>query len=135
MEIRCDFWPWSWCRSQSPALLSFSARDDVVVDCGNSCWQRGSAIASWLLDRAAVELLKSTNLANLAQRVSEWGDGRWTIAAAIDESIPTPVLSAALYERFGSRGDADFADKVLSALLYEFGDHQEKAAATKGIAL
>ena len=97
-------------------------------------WRRGSVISSWLLDLAASALLDSPDLAKFAGRVSDSGEGRWTIAAAIDESIPAPVLSAALYERFGSRGEADFADKVLSALRYEFGGHQEKAAATKGSA-
>ncbi len=95
-------------------------------------WRRGSVIASWLLDLAAVALLKSPDLAKFAGRVSDSGEGRWTIMAAIDESVPAPVLSAALYERFASRGEADFADKVLSALRYEFGGHEEKAAATKG---
>mgnify|MGYP001565140372 CR=1 FL=1 len=95
-------------------------------------WRRGSVIASWLLDLAAVALLESPDLAKFAGRVSDSGEGRWTIAAAVDEAVPAPVLSAALYERFGSRGEADFADKVLSALRYEFGGHEEKAAAKKG---
>jgi len=95
-------------------------------------WRRGSVIASWLLDLAAVALLESPDLAKFAGRVSDSGEGRWTIAAAVDEAVPAPVLSAALYERFGSRGEADFADKVLSALRYEFGGHVEKAAATTG---
>lgn len=95
-------------------------------------WRRGSVIASWLLDLAAVALLESPDLAKFAGRVSDSGEGRWTIAAAVDEAVPAPVLSAALYERFGSRGEADFADKVLSALRYEFGGHKEQAAADKG---
>jgi 6-phosphogluconate dehydrogenase len=95
-------------------------------------WRRGSVIASWLLDLAAVALLESPDLAKFAGRVSDSGEGRWTIAAAVDEAVPAPVLSAALYERFGSRGAADFADKVLSALRYEFGGHEEKAAAKTG---
>jgi 6-phosphogluconate dehydrogenase len=95
-------------------------------------WRRGSVIASWLLDLAALALLESPDLAKFAGRVSDSGEGRWTIAAAVDEAVPAPVLSAALYERFGSRGEADFADKVLSALRYEFGGHEEKAAAKKG---
>jgi 6-phosphogluconate dehydrogenase len=95
-------------------------------------WRRGSVIASWLLDLAAMALLESPDLAKFAGRVSDSGEGRWTIAAAVDEAVPAPVLSAALYERFGSRGEADFADKVLSALRYEFGGHEEKAAATTG---
>ena len=95
-------------------------------------WRRGSVIASWLLDLAAIALLESPDLAKFAGRVSDSGEGRWTIMAAVDEAVPVPVLSAALYERFASRGQADFADKVLSALRYEFGGHQEKAAAPAG---
>ena len=95
-------------------------------------WRRGSVIASWLLDLAATALLESPDLAEFAGRVSDSGEGRWTIQAAIDESVPAPVLSAALYERFTSRGEADFANRVLSALRYEFGGHEEKAAAKKG---
>ena len=94
-------------------------------------WRRGSVISSWLLDLAASALLDSPDLAKFAGRVSDSGEGRWTIKAAIDESVPSPVLSAALYERFSSRGEADFADKMLSALRYEFGGHEEKAAAKK----
>jgi 6-phosphogluconate dehydrogenase len=95
-------------------------------------WRRGSVIGSWLLDLAARALLESPDLARFAGRVSDSGEGRWTIKAAVDEAVPAPVLSAALYERFGSRGGADFADKILSALRYEFGGHQEKAAAKNG---
>jgi 6-phosphogluconate dehydrogenase len=95
-------------------------------------WRRGSVIASWLLDLTAAALVDSPDLAKFAGRVSDSGEGRWTIAAAIDESVPAPVLSAALYERFGSRGEADFADKLLSALRYEFGGHLEKPAARHG---
>ena len=94
-------------------------------------WRRGSVIASWLLDLAATSLLDSPDLAKFAGRVSDSGEGRWTIKAAIDESVPASVLSAALYERFSSRGEADFADKVLSALRYQFGGHEEKSAAKK----
>ena len=93
-------------------------------------WRRGSVIASWLLDLAATSLLESPDLAKFAGRVSDSGEGRWTIAAAIDESVPAPVLTAALYERFSSRGEGDFADKVLSALRYEFGGHVEKHTAS-----
>ena len=95
-------------------------------------WRRGSVIASWLLDLAAIALLDSPGLEKFAGRVSDSGEGRWTIAAAIDESVPVPVLSAALYDRFSSRGEADFGDKVLSALRYQFGGHDEKAAAKTG---
>ena len=97
-------------------------------------WRRGSVIASWLLDLTATALLDSPDLAKFAGRVSDSGEGRWTIAAAIDESVPAPVLSAALYERFSSRGEGDFADKVLSALRYQFGGHEEKAADDKKVA-
>jgi 6-phosphogluconate dehydrogenase len=89
-------------------------------------WRRGSVISSWLLDLAARALLDSPDLAKFAGRVSDSGEGRWTIAAAIDESVPAPVLSAALYERFSSRGEDDFADQMLSALRYQFGGHEEK---------
>jgi 6-phosphogluconate dehydrogenase len=95
-------------------------------------WRRGSVISSWLLDLAARALLESPDLGKFAGRVSDSGEGRWTIRAAVDEAVPAPVLSAALYERFGSRGEADFADKMLSALRYEFGGHQEKPAGSKG---
>jgi 6-phosphogluconate dehydrogenase len=91
-------------------------------------WRRGSVVASWLLDLTASALLKGPSLDNFSGRVSDSGEGRWTVMAAIDESVPAPVLSAALYERFSSRGEADFADKLLSALRFEFGGHQEKAA-------
>jgi 6-phosphogluconate dehydrogenase len=89
-------------------------------------------ISSWLLDLAARALLESSDLERFAGRVSDSGEGRWTIQAAIDEAVPAPVLSAALYERFGSRGEAEFADKVLSAMRYGFGGHEEETASTKG---
>ena len=95
-------------------------------------WRRGSVIASWLLDLAAASLLDSPDLAKFEGRVSDSGEGRWTIKAAIDESVPAPVLSAALYERFSSRGEDDFAEKLLSALRFQFGGHKEKAADSKG---
>jgi 6-phosphogluconate dehydrogenase len=91
-------------------------------------WRRGSVIASWLLDLTAIALLKDPQLAGFAGRVSDSGEGRWTIKAGIDEGVPTPVLSTALYERFSSRGAADFQDKLLSAMRYEFGGHEEKPA-------
>jgi 6-phosphogluconate dehydrogenase len=97
-------------------------------------WRRGSVIASWLLDLAAKALLDNPDLAKFAGRVSDSGEGRWTVQAAIDESVPAPVLTTALYERFGSRGEADFADKVLSALRYQFGGHEEKAGPRPGAA-
>jgi 6-phosphogluconate dehydrogenase len=91
-------------------------------------WRRGSVVASWLLDLTASALTKSHDLAGFSGRVSDSGEGRWTVQAAIDESVPAPVLSTALYERFSSRGEADFAGKVLSALRFEFGGHHEKPA-------
>ena len=89
-------------------------------------WRRGSVIASWLLDLTAGALLEQPDLAGFAGRVSDSGEGRWTIKAAIDESVPAPVLSAALYQRFSSRGEADYADKILSAMRGAFGGHREK---------
>jgi len=91
-------------------------------------WRRGSVIASWLLDLTANALLVDPTLLKFAGRVSDSGEGRWTIKAAIDEAVPAHVLTAALYERFSSRGEADFADKLLSAMRYEFGGHLEKSA-------
>jgi len=91
-------------------------------------WRRGSVIASWLLDLTAAALMQDPGLSNFAGRVSDSGEGRWTIKAAIDEGVPAHVLSAALYERFSSRGEADFANKLLSAMRYEFGGHLEKKA-------
>ncbi|HEX7125502.1 MAG TPA: decarboxylating 6-phosphogluconate dehydrogenase [Thermodesulfobacteriota bacterium] len=89
-------------------------------------WRRGSVIGSWLLDLTASALLASPGLENFDGRVSDSGEGRWAVAAAIDESVPAPVLSAALYARFSSRGEADFANRLLSALRYGFGGHEEK---------
>ncbi len=91
-------------------------------------WRRGSVIASWLLDLTADALAKDSALTGFAGRVSDSGEGRWTIKAAIDEGVPAPVLTTALYERFSSRGDADFQDKLLSAMRYGFGGHLEKSA-------
>jgi len=100
----------------------FNIRDIAEV------WRRGSVIASWLLDLTANALAKDPKLSGFTGRVSDSGEGRWTIKAAIDEAVPVPVLSAALYQRFSSRGEADFQDKLLSAMRYEFGGHMEKAA-------
>jgi 6-phosphogluconate dehydrogenase len=91
-------------------------------------WRRGSVVASWLLDLSAAALIEDPGLTNFAGRVSDSGEGRWTVKAAIDEGVPAHVLSAALYERFSSRGEADFADKLLSAMRYQFGGHIEKSA-------
>jgi 6-phosphogluconate dehydrogenase len=92
-------------------------------------WRRGSVIASWLLDLTAAGLVDDPSLSKFAGRVSDSGEGRWTIKAAIDEAVPVPVLSAALYQRFTSRGGADYQDKLLSAMRYGFGGHLEKVAA------
>ena len=89
-------------------------------------WRRGSVVASWLLDLTAIALFEQSDLSGFSGRVSDSGEGRWTITAAIDESAPAPVLSAALYQRFSSRGEEDFADKLLSAMRYQFGGHVER---------
>jgi 6-phosphogluconate dehydrogenase len=91
-------------------------------------WRRGSVIASWLLDLTAASLVKDPSLSQFAGRVSDSGEGRWTIKAAIDEAVPVPVLSTALYQRFTSRGEADYEDRLLSAMRFGFGGHLEKAA-------
>jgi len=100
----------------------FNLRDITEV------WRRGSVIASWLLDLTAVSLVKDPALSEFTGRVSDSGEGRWTIKAAIDEGVPVPVLSTALYERFSSRGESDYQDKLLSAMRYQFGGHLEKPA-------
>jgi 6-phosphogluconate dehydrogenase len=89
-------------------------------------WRRGSVISSWLLDLTANAFARDPTLAEFEGRVSDSGEGRWTIKAAIDEGVPVPVLTTALYERFSSRGEADFQDKVLSALRFQFGGHVEE---------
>jgi 6-phosphogluconate dehydrogenase len=93
-------------------------------------WRRGSVISSWLLDLTAHALLQDPNLDNYGGRVSDSGEGRWTIHAAIDEGVPAPVLTTALYERFSSRGEAEFANKLLSAMRFAFGGHLEEHPAT-----
>ena len=93
-------------------------------------WRRGSVVSSWLLDLTAAALLEDPALAQFAGRVSDSGEGRWTIKAAIDEAVPAPVLTTALYERFSSRGEADFQNKLLSAMRFQFGGHHEKPAGT-----
>ena len=89
-------------------------------------WRRGSVVASWLLDLTAAALVEDPQLASFAGRVSDSGEGRWTSLAAIDEGVPAPVLTTSLYSRFSSRGEADFADKILSAMRKQFGGHDEK---------
>jgi 6-phosphogluconate dehydrogenase len=108
-------------RNRELYQYDFNLRDIAEV------WRRGSVIASWLLDLTAAALAKDPALTNFAGKVSDSGEGRWTIKAAIDEAVPASVLSTALYERFSSRGEADFADKLLSAMRYEFGGHLEKS--------
>jgi 6-phosphogluconate dehydrogenase len=91
-------------------------------------WRHGSVISSWLLDLTAAALAEDPDLAHFGGRVSDSGEGRWTIQAAIEEGVPVPVLATALFARFSSRGRAEFADKLLSALRYQFGGHREQAA-------
>jgi 6-phosphogluconate dehydrogenase len=93
-------------------------------------WRRGSVVASWLLDLTAVALSESPELEEFTGRVSDSGEGRWTVLAAVDEGVPAHVLSAALYERFSSRGEADYADRVLSAMRRQFGGHVERPTTT-----
>ncbi len=107
-----------------PEHYSYDLKLDEIAE----VWRRGSVISSWLLDLTAIALLENPDLEKFSGRVSDSGEGRWTVIAAIDESVPVPVLSAAVFERFSSRGEADFADKVLSALRQQFGGHEEKAA-------
>jgi len=101
---------------------------DLNLPAISELWRRGSVIASWLLDLTSNALAEDPQLSQFSGRVSDSGEGRWTVKAGIDEGIPTYVLAAALYERFSSRGQADFADKLLSAMRYEFGGHLEKPA-------
>lgn len=91
-------------------------------------WRGGSVIASWLLDLTASALLEAPTLEKFSGRVSDSGEGRWTLLAAIDESVPSPVLSPAFFQRFSSRGEDEFAQRILSAMRYQFGDHAERAA-------
>jgi len=107
---------------QNPEFYQY----DINVTDVAEVWRRGSVIGSWLLDLIAEALVADPQLKNYAGRVSDSGEGRWTVEAAVDEGVPANVLAAALFERFSSRGDADFADKVLSAMRYEFGGHLEK---------
>ena len=107
---------------REPALYQYDLNLPDIVE----AWRHGSVIGSWLLDLTAAALKSSPDLAGFAGRVSDSGEGRWTLKAAIDEGVPAPVLSAALTQRFASRGEEDFANKVLSALRFQFGGHQEK---------
>jgi 6-phosphogluconate dehydrogenase len=103
-------------------------RYDIDIAAVTEVWRRGSVISSWLLDLTAAALVDSPELDGYAGRVSDSGEGRWTLKAAIDESVPAPVLSTALYERFDSRGEAEFANRILSAMRHAFGGHLEKSA-------
>jgi len=109
---------------RTPELYQYDLNLPEVAE----VWRRGSVIASWLLDLTASALLKEPGLSSFTGRVSDSGEGRWTIMAAIEEGVPAPVLSSALYQRFNSRGEEDFADKLLSAMRFEFGGHLEKKA-------
>ena len=109
---------------RDPALYQYDFNLPDVAE----VWRRGSVIASWLLDLSAAALLADPKLSHFSGRVSDSGEGRWTIKAAIDEAVPAPVLTTALYERFASRGEAGFSDKLLSAMRLQFGGHVEKAA-------
>jgi 6-phosphogluconate dehydrogenase len=115
------------CVKKSMGLLGEHYQYDLNLPDIAEVWRRGSVIASWLLDLTATALLDDPGLAKFAGRVSDSGEGRWTIKAAIDEAVPAPVLTTALYARFASRGEADFQNKVLSAMRYGFGGHLEKA--------
>jgi 6-phosphogluconate dehydrogenase len=107
-------------RSPEHYVYDFNLADITEV------WRRGSVIASWLLDLTAISLAEQPQLERFSGRVSDSGEGRWTINAAIEEGVPVPVLSAALFQRFSSRGEADFANKILSAMRFQFGGHHEK---------
>ena len=107
-------------RNPEQYQYDFNLRDIAEV------WRRGSVVASWLLDLTAAALVEDPDLKQFAGRVSDSGEGRWTIKAAIDEAVPVPVLSTALYQRFTSRGESDYQDKLLSAMRYQFGGHVEK---------
>ena len=111
-----------------PELYQFDINIPEVAE----LWRRGSVIGSWLLDLTAAALRQSPDLANFAGRVSDSGEGRWTVQAAIDEGVPAPVISAALFTRFASRGNEEYAARVLSAMRYQFGGHMEKPATTGG---
>jgi 6-phosphogluconate dehydrogenase len=109
---------------REPAHYRYDLRLEDIAE----LWRRGSVIASWLLDLTAAALHKDPQLSQFTGRVSDSGEGRWTIQAAIDEAVPAPVLATALFARFGSRGEADFQNRLLSAMRFEFGGHREKAA-------
>jgi 6-phosphogluconate dehydrogenase len=107
---------------RNPSMYQYDIDTAAVAE----VWRRGSVISSWLLDLTAIALAEDPDLADFSGRVSDSGEGRWTVLAAVDEGVPAHVLTAALYERFASRGEADFADKLLSAMRKQFGGHHEK---------
>jgi 6-phosphogluconate dehydrogenase len=109
---------------RNPEHYQYDFRLDEIAE----VWRRGSVIASWLLDLTSAALAKDPSLSAFAGRVSDSGEGRWTIQAAIDEAVPAPVLTTALFERFSSRGEADFQNRLLSAMRFQFGGHVEKSA-------
>ncbi len=115
-----------------PRQLRYANPDEFKYDLDlpgvAEAWRRGTVIGSWLLDLTAIALNRSGDLADFTGKVSDSGEGRWTSIAAIESGAPAPVLTTALYERFASRGEADFADKLMSAMRYEFGGHLEKGA-------
>jgi 6-phosphogluconate dehydrogenase len=111
-----------------PELYQFDINLPEVTE----VWRRGSVIGSWLLDLTAAALRENPDLSKFAGRVSDSGEGRWTVQAAVDEGVPAPVISAALYSRFASRGNEEFAARLLSAMRYEFGGHLEKPAGKPG---
>jgi 6-phosphogluconate dehydrogenase len=115
----------------SPLRNPENYRYDFPLADVTEVWRRGSVVASWLLDLTAISLLEQPSLEKFSGRVSDSGEGRWTILAALESSAPAPVLSASLFQRFVSRGEDDFADKLLSAMRFQFGGHMEKAAAAK----
>ena len=115
----------------SPLRNPENYRYDFPLADVTEVWRRGSVVASWLLDLTAISLLEQPSLEKFSGRVSDSGEGRWTILAALESSAPAPVLSASLFQRFISRGEDDFADKLLSAMRFQFGGHMEKAAAAK----
>ena len=115
----------------SPLRNPENYRYDFPLADVTEVWRRGSVVASWLLDLTAISLLEQPSLEKFSGRVSDSGEGRWTILAALESSAPAPVLSASLFQRFVSRGEDDFADKLLSAMRFQFGGHIEKAAAAK----
>ena len=113
-------------RLQARSLRRIGDQYDLNVADIAEVWRRGNVIGSWLLDLTAKALLENPELAAFSGRVSDSGEGRWTIRAAIEEGVPAHVLTSALYERFSSRGEADFANRLLSAMRFEFGGHVEK---------